>query len=121
MAGVPRPILTTQRTHRDKSPPPQADASFRALIDQPAKGTFTMPATARLYVYAPRGHFENAPSATITMPDGSSDVLTTQRMNPGERTVLGQTPFERGTVVTPATSLLVQIQSGYDWLTIAEG
>jgi len=24
-------------------------------------------------------------------------------------------------VVTPATSLLVQIQSGYDWLTIAEG
>jgi hypothetical protein len=109
---------TTPRAHRTEETV-SADGSFAALIAEPAKGSFVMPARARLYVYAPQGHFGERPSARITMPDGSSDVLITRRMDPGERTVLGQTHFERGTVVTPAAGLLVQIRLGSEWMTIA--
>lgn len=111
---------TPSRSRRTEESAPEG--SFAPLIANPAQGSsFVMPARARLYVYAPDGHFAGRPGARITMPDGSSDVLMTRQMNPGERTVLGQTHFDRGTVVTPAAGLLVQIRVGHEWHTIASG
>lgn len=110
-ATPPRP----QRT--EESAP---EGSFAALIANPAQGTFVMPASARLFVYAQQGHFAG-PAARITMPDGSSDVLMARRMDPNERTNLGQTHLDRGTVVTPAAGLLVQIRVEKQWHTVAVG
>jgi hypothetical protein len=107
---------TSIRTYAEQ-PRAIANASFAALIANPARGSFTMPSTSAIVLYAPGGHSAGVP--LVTLSNGES--INSPSLSPRGRTLVG--PIDAGTVVTVGTGLLAQLESahGWEWKTICEG
>lgn len=89
---------------------------FRALLDKPARGAFTMPALGRLSLTTAIGASDGWIGATLTGP--IERVITVPPMNPGGRRLIGL--VEYGTRVEPNYPFVVELEVAYcEWQLIS--